>query len=232
MYVDGRDGKGWELIILTFFFDTFLVAIREFFIIVPFIPRLLEDGIQARLFMLHRNTQIIIKIYNFFPPFLLTHTQLQLQLQLLRRRLPLGRPAPIRLHRLLSCPLVGLEQGHLLAVHVLHDLIRLPLLEGEADAFVRVVLVVGLVLVVLDSDEVGVFRLRVEGEGDEGVDGSGFGDELEGPGLVFFFPHQNVSRIEKMGVVNSGRFFLPARSGTGSDRVRPRRSDMPRSCCS
>lgn len=70
---------------------------------------------------------------------------------------------------------------------MLHDLIGLPLLEGEADAFVRVVLVVGLVLVVLDADEVGVLRGRVEGEGDEGVDGGGLGDEFEGPGLSFCF---------------------------------------------
>ncbi len=46
-----------------------------------------------------------------------------------------------------------------------------------------VVFVVGLVFVVLDADEVGVFGGRVEGEGDEGVDGGGFGDDAEGPGL-------------------------------------------------
>lgn len=46
-----------------------------------------------------------------------------------------------------------------------------------------VVFVVGLVFVVLDADEVGVFGGRVEGEGDDGVDGGGFGDDAEGPGL-------------------------------------------------
>lgn len=46
-----------------------------------------------------------------------------------------------------------------------------------------VVFVVGLVFVVFDADEVGVFGCRVEGEGDKGVDGGGFGDDAEGPGL-------------------------------------------------
>ena len=64
---------------------------------------------------------------------------------------------------------------------MLHDLIRLPLLEGEAQPFVRVVFVVGLVLVVFDLDEVGVDGGGVEGEGDERVDGGGFGDDFEGP---------------------------------------------------
>ena len=64
---------------------------------------------------------------------------------------------------------------------MLHDLIRLPLLESETQPLVRVVLVVGLVLVVLDLDEVGVDGGGVEGEGDERVDGGGFGDDFEGP---------------------------------------------------
>lgn len=49
----------------------------------------------------------------------------------------------------------------------------------------RVVLVVGLILVVFDLDEVGVDGVGVEGEADEGVDGGGFGNEFEGPGLFF-----------------------------------------------
>ena len=36
---------------------------------------------------------------------------------------------------------------------------------------------------VFDADEAGVFGGGVEGEGDEGVDGGGFGDDFEGPGL-------------------------------------------------
>lgn len=47
----------------------------------------------------------------------------------------------------------------------------------------RVVFVVGLILVVLDLDEVGIDGLGVERKADEGVDGGGFGDEAEGPGL-------------------------------------------------
>lgn len=84
---------------------------------------------------------------------------------------------------LLPGPAIGLEQLDLLAVHVLHDLIGLPFLEAEAEAFVRVVLVVGLILVVLDPDEVGVDRFGIKGQADEGVDGGGFGDDFEGPGL-------------------------------------------------
>ena len=84
---------------------------------------------------------------------------------------------------LLARPLVRLEQLHLLAVHVLHHLIGLPLLEREPHPFVRVVLVVGLILVELDPDEVGIDGLGVERQADEGVDGGGFGDQAEGPGL-------------------------------------------------
>lgn len=82
---------------------------------------------------------------------------------------------------LLRRALIRLKLLHLRAIHVLHDLIRLPLLEAEAEALVRVVLVVGLVFVVLDLDEVAVDGGGVEGEGDEGVDGGGFGDDFEGP---------------------------------------------------
>lgn len=48
-----------------------------------------------------------------------------------------------------------------------------------------VVLIVGLILVIFDLDEVGVFGSGVEGEGDKCVDGGGFGDDFEGPGLIF-----------------------------------------------
>lgn len=84
---------------------------------------------------------------------------------------------------LLTRPLVRLEFRHLGAVHVLHDLIRLPFLEAETQTLMRVVLVVGLILVVFDLDEVAVDGGRVEGEGDESVDGGGFGNDFEGPGL-------------------------------------------------
>lgn len=82
---------------------------------------------------------------------------------------------------LLRRALICLKLLHLGAVHVLHDLIGLPLLEAEAETLVRVVLVVGLVFVVLDLDEVAVDGGGVEGEGDEGVDGGGLGDDFEGP---------------------------------------------------
>lgn len=84
---------------------------------------------------------------------------------------------------LLAGPFIGLELLHLLAVHVLHDLIGLPFLETEPHAFVRVVLVVGLIFVVFDLNEVGIDGLWIKGQADEGVDGGGFGDEFEGPRL-------------------------------------------------
>lgn len=101
--------------------------------------------------------------------------------QILLRRL--CRPLPVPSHILFPGPLVRLELLDLLAIHVLHDLIGLPFLEREADAFVRVVFVVGLILVELDADEVRLDRLGVERKADEGVDGGGFGDQAEGPGL-------------------------------------------------
>ena len=66
---------------------------------------------------------------------------------------------------------------------MLHDRIGLPFLEAETQSLVGVVLVIGLVLVVLELDEVAVDGGRVEGEGDERIDGGGFGDDFEGPAL-------------------------------------------------
>ena len=69
---------------------------------------------------------------------------------------------------------------------MLHDLIGLPFLETEANPFVRVVLVVGLIFVVFDLDEVRVDGGGIEGERDEGVDGRRFGNEFKCPGLFVF----------------------------------------------
>ena len=77
--------------------------------------------------------------------------------------------------------LISFKRRHLRTIHILHDLIGLPLLEAEAQPLMGVVFVVGLVLVVFHLDEVGVYGGGVEGEGDEGVDGGGFGDDFEGP---------------------------------------------------
>lgn len=46
-----------------------------------------------------------------------------------------------------------------------------------------VILIVCLILVVLDADEVAVYGFGVQGESDECIDGGGFGNDLEGPGL-------------------------------------------------
>jgi len=63
---------------------------------------------------------------------------------------------------LLSSALVLLKVLDLVAVHVLDNVVGLPLLEAETSTLVRVVLVVGLVLVVLDLDEVRVNGVWIE----------------------------------------------------------------------
>lgn len=102
-------------------------------------------------------------------------------LQVLRRRISLSSTTSILPDVLLAGTLVGFESLDLRAVHMLHDLVGLPLLEAEAKTLMRVVLVVRLILVVLDLDEIAVDGSGVEGEGDESVDGGGFGDDFEGP---------------------------------------------------
>ena len=69
---------------------------------------------------------------------------------------------------------------------MLSDLISLPFLEAEPNSFVAVIFVVGLVLVILDSDEVRVDSFRIEGERDESVDGGRFRDYFECPRLCNF----------------------------------------------
>ena len=58
--------------------------------------------------------------------------------------------------------LISLELSNFWTIHVLHDLISLPLLERETKAFMGIVLVVGLILVVLDLDKVGIDCGRVK----------------------------------------------------------------------
>ena len=84
---------------------------------------------------------------------------------------------------LFSSACINLEDFYLLAVHVLHDFVCLPFLEAKAYALVAVVLIVGLILVVLDADEIRVRRCRLEGEGYEGVDYGSFRNAFESPGL-------------------------------------------------
>lgn len=66
---------------------------------------------------------------------------------------------------------------------MLHNIIGLPLLKTEPETLVGIIFIVGLVLVVLDLDEVGVFGGGIKGEGDERVDGGSLGNKFEGPGL-------------------------------------------------
>jgi hypothetical protein len=63
------------------------------------------------------------------------------------------------------------------------DLICLPLLEGEAKAFITVVLIVGLTLMVFDTVEVAVDRFRVLRESDQGIDDCSFRNDSESPRL-------------------------------------------------
>jgi hypothetical protein len=64
---------------------------------------------------------------------------------------------------LLARALVRDKQLDLFRVHVLGHLVSLPFLEGEAEALMAVVLVIGLVFVVFDLDEVRVDGGWVEG---------------------------------------------------------------------
>ena len=64
----------------------------------------------------------------------------------------------------LSRVLVLDEVFYLGRVHQLDDVVSLPLLEAEAQAFVRIVFVVCLIFMVLDLDKVRVYGVRVEGQ--------------------------------------------------------------------
>lgn len=98
-----------------------------------------------------RSTQIIpTYLYN-------THTTPS---QILHRRLVL--PTPILPPFLLPRIPIPLKRRHLLAIHMLGHLIRLPLLERRAQPLVRVVLVVRLILMVLDADEVAIDGIWVQ----------------------------------------------------------------------
>ena len=102
---------------------------------------------------------------------------------ILDRRLALLPPTPVLPDMLLARALVLFKHGHLGAIHIFDDVIGLPLLEAEADALVRVVLIVGLVFVVLDLDELSVGGSGVERERDKRIDGRGFREQFEGPRL-------------------------------------------------
>lgn len=78
------------------------------------------------------------------------------------RRLAILSTTAIGVNGCFCSALVGLELSNLWAVHVLHDLIRLPLLETETETLMRVILVVGLILVVFQLNEIGVYRRWVE----------------------------------------------------------------------
>lgn len=48
----------------------------------------------------------------------------------------------------------------------------------------RIIFVVGLILVILDLDEVRINSIRVQAQRDEGVDSGSFGDDFERPALL------------------------------------------------
>ena len=104
---------------------------------------------------------------------------------ILNRRIPLRLPTPILPHRLLPSILIRLKRLDLLTIHMLDHIIRLPLLKAKAQALVRVILVVRLILVILHLDEVRIDRRRVERQADERIDRRGFGIFGEDPGLRY-----------------------------------------------
>lgn len=67
-----------------------------------------------------------------------------------------------------------------------YHIIGLPFLEAKAEPLVGVILIVGLILMVLDLDEIRIHSSWVKGEGDEGIDGGGFREEFESPRLESF----------------------------------------------
>lgn len=86
--------------------------------------------------------------------------------EILLRRLALLSTSTILAHMFLRSVLVSLELCDLGRVHVLHDVVCLPLLECEAESLMTVVLVVCLILVVFYLDEVGVYCVGVERQRD------------------------------------------------------------------
>ena len=79
--------------------------------------------------------------------------------------------------------LVRSEGFHLLTIHMLGHLVRLPFLESKSQPLVTVVLIIGLILVVLDSNEITVYSFGVEGKSNKGIDCCGLRNDFEGPGL-------------------------------------------------
>lgn len=106
---------------------------------------------------------------------------------------------------LLPRPLISLKLLHLGRIHKLRHMIGLPLLELEAHAFMRVVLLIRLVLMILDLHELGIARVRVQTQTDEARDRCRFGDEPERPGLlVFELDERRVGADYLVGVVCGG----------------------------
>lgn len=66
---------------------------------------------------------------------------------------------------------------------MLSDIISLPFLERRPEPLVRVVLVIGLVLVVFDTNEIAIDAPWIERQADESIDDGCFGDDPERPCL-------------------------------------------------
>ena len=84
-------------------------------------------------------------------------------LQIFSRRIALSGATAVLPDMLFTRSLISLKLLHLGAVHLLHNLVCLPLLKTETETLMRVVLVIRLIFVVLDLDEVAVDGGWVEG---------------------------------------------------------------------
>lgn len=69
-------------------------------------------------------------------------------------------------------------------VHMLHHMVRLPLLEVKPQPLMRVIFIVRLILMILDLHEIAIQRRGVQAQRHQAGDRGGFRDELEGPGLL------------------------------------------------
>ena len=107
----------------------------------------------------------------------------QTALQLFHRCISLRPTTTMLPNSLLSRTLIRLELLHLRTIHMLHNLVRLPLLKTESQPFVGIIFIVSLIFVVFYPNEVGVCGGGLEREGDKGVYCGGFGNDFECPGL-------------------------------------------------
>lgn len=133
-------------------------------------------------------------------------------LQILNWRI--SNSTPILPNMLFPSILILDEILDILTVHMFSNLIRLPLLEREAQSFVRVIFVIRLVLVVLDTDEVRVHCFRVKRECDKRINSRSLGDYFECPGLELSAEEIHYQRYRTTNPPDKGNNYVKVHKGT------------------